>query len=203
MAVGFYGRKPLKPDSMRRIRALLVAVLRNEQRLGNPARNVAELSGMPVFNHESLADWRALRVSSNTRWAIYDKTFPAHLDAALTEYPEVLDAFDQDAAVDVLLAVAGAWPTLGRNLDDQDVRYTCAPTRLKTRCSWQRSSPSASASSRSLSQRSKQSRSADSTLTIRVTGWRSQHLATVRKPFNRNPRASCENRTDDPSLPSR
>ena len=73
---------------------------------------------MPPIN------WRALRVSSNTRWAIYDEAFPAQLDAALCRpYPEALDAFDQDTAVDVLLAIAGAWPTLGRDPDDQGVRY--------------------------------------------------------------------------------
>ncbi len=56
VAAGAYGRKPLKPDSVRRIRALLIAVLRNEQRLGNLARNVAELSQMPVFEHQAVAD---------------------------------------------------------------------------------------------------------------------------------------------------
>ena len=72
---------------------------------------------MPPIN------WRALRVSSNTRWAIYDEAFPAQLDAALAPYPEAVDAFGQDAAVDVLLAIAGAWPTLGRDPDDDHVRY--------------------------------------------------------------------------------
>ncbi|MDH3301309.1 MAG: hypothetical protein OES24_12460 [Acidimicrobiia bacterium] len=72
---------------------------------------------MPPIN------WRALRVSSNTRWAIYNETFPAQLEAALAAYPEALEAFDQDAAVDVLLAVAGAWPTLARDRDDEAVRY--------------------------------------------------------------------------------
>ncbi len=72
---------------------------------------------MPPIN------WRALRVSSNTRWAIYNETFPAQLEAALGPYPEALEAFDQDAAVDVLLAVAGAWPTLARDRDDESIRY--------------------------------------------------------------------------------
>jgi len=56
VAAGAFGRKPLKADSVRRIRALLVAVLRNEQRLGNLARNVAELSEMPAFEQEAIAD---------------------------------------------------------------------------------------------------------------------------------------------------
>lgn len=56
VAAGAYGRKPLKPDSVRRIRALLVAVLRNEQRLGNLSRNVAELSQMPVFEQVAPSD---------------------------------------------------------------------------------------------------------------------------------------------------
>ncbi len=72
---------------------------------------------MPPIN------WRALRVSSNTRWAIYNEAFPAQLEAALASYPEALEAFDQDAAVDVLLAVAGAWPTLARDRSDDSVRY--------------------------------------------------------------------------------
>ena len=68
-------------------------------------------------------NWQSLRVSSNTRWAIYDEAFPAQLDAAFAEHPEALQAFDQDAAVDVLLAIAGAWPTLGRDTQDPSVRY--------------------------------------------------------------------------------
>ena len=62
-------------------------------------------------------------MSSKTRWAIYNETFPAQLEDALSDHPEALDAFDQDAAVDVLLAVAGAWPTLARDRDDESVRY--------------------------------------------------------------------------------
>ncbi|MDH3294589.1 MAG: hypothetical protein OER95_09755 [Acidimicrobiia bacterium] len=53
---------------------------------------------------------------------IYNETFPAQLEAALAAYPETFDAFDQDAAVDVLPAVAGACPTLARDQDDEAVR---------------------------------------------------------------------------------
>ncbi len=62
-------------------------------------------------------------MSSNTRWAIYEETFPAKLNDALTEFPEALEAFDQVAAVDVLLAIAGAWPTLGRDRNNPRIRY--------------------------------------------------------------------------------
>ena len=72
---------------------------------------------MPSIN------WQALRVSSNTRRAIYEETFPAKLNAALIDFPEAYETFDQVAAVDVLLAIAGAWPTLGRDRTDPRIRY--------------------------------------------------------------------------------
>lgn len=72
---------------------------------------------MPSIN------WQALRVSSNTRWAVYEETFPAKLKAALIDFPQAYETFDQVAAVDVLLAIAGAWPTLGRDQTDPRIRY--------------------------------------------------------------------------------
>ncbi len=47
-AGGEYGRRQIGTEALRRIRRLLIDVLRNEMRLGNLARNVAELSVMPA-----------------------------------------------------------------------------------------------------------------------------------------------------------
>lgn len=56
LAAGKYGRKPLQADSVRRFQSLLAKVIRNEQRLGNVAKNVAELSELPVFEARSVGD---------------------------------------------------------------------------------------------------------------------------------------------------
>ena len=57
VAAGTYGRgRPLKADSVRRFKSLLIDVLRNEQRLGNLARNVAELAELPAFEIQAPAD---------------------------------------------------------------------------------------------------------------------------------------------------
>jgi integrase len=47
-AEGRYGQRPIGNEALRRIRSLLIKVVQNEQRLGNLARNVAELSIMPM-----------------------------------------------------------------------------------------------------------------------------------------------------------
>jgi integrase len=46
-ADGEYGRRPLSPDAVRRVRRLLINVLKNEMRTGGLARNVADLSVLP------------------------------------------------------------------------------------------------------------------------------------------------------------
>ncbi len=47
-ADGLRGRRPVGPDRMARVRRCLIAVLRNEMRTGALARNVAELSVLPL-----------------------------------------------------------------------------------------------------------------------------------------------------------
>ncbi len=46
-ARGEFGSRTLSPDSVRRLRSVLINVIRNEARLGNIVRNVADLSVMP------------------------------------------------------------------------------------------------------------------------------------------------------------
>ncbi|MGB5759071.1 MAG: site-specific integrase, partial [Acidimicrobiales bacterium] len=53
-ASGEYGRRPLGPEAVRRVRRLLVNVIRNEMRTGSIGRNVADLSVLP--NHEVSTD---------------------------------------------------------------------------------------------------------------------------------------------------
>ena len=53
-ASGEYGRRPLGPEAVRRVRRLLVNVMRNEMRIGSVSRNVAELSVLP--NHQGSTD---------------------------------------------------------------------------------------------------------------------------------------------------
>ncbi len=58
-------------------------------------------------------DWRALRVTGSARSAIYDEVFPADLAKALRPFPdEVAAAFDQEAALAVLVTFATHWPEL-------------------------------------------------------------------------------------------
>ena len=45
---GEYGRRTMSTDSVRRLRRLLINALRNEMRLGNLIRNVADLSNVPA-----------------------------------------------------------------------------------------------------------------------------------------------------------
>lgn len=47
-ADGKYGTRPIRAGALRRIRSFLINVLRNEIRMGNLARNVGDLSAMPV-----------------------------------------------------------------------------------------------------------------------------------------------------------
>jgi len=57
--------------------------------------------------------WRALRVTGGARWAIYDETFPADLADAVRPFPtEVSAAFDQEAALAVLVTFASHWDDL-------------------------------------------------------------------------------------------
>lgn len=56
LAAGEYGRKMVKADTVRRHQALLTAAIRNEQRMGNVAKNVAELSELPRFTAPEVAE---------------------------------------------------------------------------------------------------------------------------------------------------
>ncbi len=65
-------------------------------------------------------DWRALSVVLNDRAAIYAEQFPAVLaDAG----PAVVKAFTHDEAQSVLFTFAGAWPALGRDIEDPSTRF--------------------------------------------------------------------------------
>lgn len=58
-------------------------------------------------------NWRALRVAGGARSAIYDEAFPADLVAALQPFPaDVSAAFDQEAALAVLVTFATHWDDL-------------------------------------------------------------------------------------------
>jgi hypothetical protein len=58
-------------------------------------------------------NWRALRVAGGARWAIYDEAFPADLADALRPLPaDVSAAFDQEAALAVLVTFATHWDDL-------------------------------------------------------------------------------------------
>ena len=60
-----------------------------------------------------MLNWRALRVSGGARSAIYDETFPADLADALRPLPDdVSSAFDQEAALAVLVTFATHWDDL-------------------------------------------------------------------------------------------
>lgn len=60
-----------------------------------------------------MLNWRALRVSGGARSAIYDETFPADLSHALRPLPDdVSSAFDQEAALAVLVTFATYWDDL-------------------------------------------------------------------------------------------
>lgn len=56
-----------------------------------------------------MLDWRALKVTSGDRSAIFSEAFPAALTWALALFPEALNAFDQAAALDVLVEFADRW----------------------------------------------------------------------------------------------
>jgi hypothetical protein len=64
--------------------------------------------------HSRMAlNWRALRVTGEARWAIYDEAFPADLADALRPLPpDVSAAFDQEAALAVLVTFATHWDDL-------------------------------------------------------------------------------------------
>jgi hypothetical protein len=58
-------------------------------------------------------NWRALRVAGGVRSAIYDEAFPADLANALRPLPgDVSAAFDQEAALAVLVTFATHWDHL-------------------------------------------------------------------------------------------
>ena len=60
-----------------------------------------------------MLNWRALRVSGGARSAIYDEAFPADLADALRPLPDdVSSAFDQEAALAVLVTFATHWDDL-------------------------------------------------------------------------------------------
>lgn len=60
-----------------------------------------------------MLNWRALRVTGGVRWAIYDEAFPADLASALRPFPaDVAEAFDQEAALAVLVTFAAHWDDL-------------------------------------------------------------------------------------------
>ena len=65
-------------------------------------------------------DWRSLRVILNDRAAIFAEDFPA----AVTEVGgEVVELFTHDEAQRLLFTFAGAWPVLGRDVDDSSIRF--------------------------------------------------------------------------------
>ena len=59
-----------------------------------------------------MLDWRALKVTSGERSSIFSEAFPIALTLALAPFPEALDAFDQAAALDVLVELADRWSDL-------------------------------------------------------------------------------------------
>ena len=60
-----------------------------------------------------MLDWRALRVDGEARSAIYDEVFPADLADAVRPFPDgVSEAFDQEAALAVLVTFATHWSEL-------------------------------------------------------------------------------------------
>ena len=58
-AAGMNGRRPIGLDQLRKVRQFLAAVLRNEMRVGNLARNVGDLSRLPPVQ-SSAGERRAL-----------------------------------------------------------------------------------------------------------------------------------------------
>ena len=73
---GKFGRGgTLQPDSVRRIRSLLIRVLRNEIRIGNLATNPADLSVMPTFGTADILDDEHGDSSSSTRRTLSAEEF--------------------------------------------------------------------------------------------------------------------------------